>query len=227
LIDVGDVSSTEDGRPLFNSNGPLLAALVERDGGLAEPLPIARDNRSLLHASLAQGLESDVLITTGGVSVGAYDYVREELEKLGVRVLFHQVAIRPGRPVLFGLREKPKRTLVFGLPGNPVSTFVTYEVFVRPALRKMLGCSVLERPLISVRLEETIKKKAGPTHFVRGVVGTQNGELTARTTGPQGSHLLTSVLRANALLVLPEDRNEVREGDLVSALFLGDPIALG
>ncbi|HLG18945.1 MAG TPA: gephyrin-like molybdotransferase Glp [Bdellovibrionota bacterium] len=223
LVEAEEAAFSEREKLLFNSNGPMISAAVRRDGGTAEQLPIARDNRSLLHSALARGLDADVLITSGGVSVGTYDFVRDELEKLGVQVVFHQVAIRPGRPILFGVREKPKRTSVFALPGNPVSTFVTYEMFVRPALRKMLGCEPFEHPTCLAMLEEPIKKKKpGLTFFIQGIVRFNKGSLLARPSGKQGSHLLTSVVRANALLVLEDSRAEIPAGEVIPVIPLRD-----
>ncbi len=203
---------------VYNSNTPMLESMVERDGGNPRRLAIAPDDPKEMKVRLEEGLDADLLLTCGGVSVGEYDYVRNVLEQLGVKILFHKVAIKPGKPLLFGVKEKPQKCLVLGLPGNPVSTWLTYEIFVRPALRKLLGLRDLERKTIRANLEEFLPKKPGLTHFVRAILEYRNDQFYVRSTGPQGSHLLTSVVKANCLIVLDEVQGDVKVGEWVDVI---------
>jgi molybdopterin molybdotransferase len=166
-------------------------------------------------------MDCDLLITTAGISVGEHDYVREVLQDLGGVLRFWKLRMRPGAPVGFGLLgEMPW----VGLPGNPVSTMVTFELFARPAIRKMMGQPLPYRRSIQVRLAEPIRLKPKLQHFLRGIVSERAGTLEARLTGPQGSGILTSMVLANALLVIPEGQFETPAGAPVQALMLDDPV---
>ena len=164
-----------------NSNSHTLLALLRETNVFPVDFGIASDDRADLKKKILQGLESDALVTTGGASVGSYDLVQEVLKEIGVEIKFWKVNIKPGMPLLFGLyRGKP----VFGLPGNPVSTFVTFIKFVRPALRKMMGACSPERGIrLQAQLEHEIKKSDGKRHFVRAVLDSNGQNLTVRTTG--------------------------------------------
>jgi molybdopterin molybdotransferase len=156
--------------------------------------------------------------------VGEFDYTREVVQSLGAEMKFWRVRMRPGAPLGFGLLGSAPW---IGLPGNPVSAMVTFELFVRPVLRRMLGHTQLFRRPVPVVLEERVTIGARLTHFLRAIVSTGNGGLvTARLTGPQGSGILTSMSRANALLVVPEDRPVVEAGETLHALPLGDAASL-
>jgi molybdopterin molybdotransferase len=170
---------------------------------------------------LGRALDCDLLVTTAGISVGEHDYVRSVLEELGAEQRFWKLRMRPGAPVGFGLFGGVPW---IGLPGNPVSTMVTFELFVRPAIRKMMGHSLAFRRSVSVRAAEPINLKPKLQHFLRGIVteGPQGPE--ARLTGPQGSGILTSMTLANALLVIPEGQHETPAGSTVQALILNDPV---
>ncbi len=217
LREVG--ADSADGA-VYNSNAHLLESFVTRDGGKACRFPIVRDQRDELQAAIEKGLGSDLLITTGGVSMGSFDYVPEEFERLGIEIIFHKLAIKPGKPILFGVAKRERPCLIFGLPGNPVSTAVTYEVFVRPALRALLGCPNVEHLQVQARLEERIAKRPELTHFVLGILREERAQLFIRTTGKQGSHRLTSLAPANALLILERDFTEYSAGELVTSLSL-------
>ena len=203
---------------IVNSNGHALAALVREAGGVPRNLGIARDDRNDLRAKLKRALTADVIVTSAGVSVGDHDYVKEILEELGTAMTFWKVAMKPGHPLAFGqLGDKP----VFGLPGNPVSSMVSFELFVRPALLKMAGHKRVFRRVFGAILDEDVKTHAGRTHFLRGIVEERDGVARARTTGPQGSGILRSMSLANALLVVPADRAGMKAGETIDAMYLG------
>ena len=184
-----------------NSNSYALMAQVQALGIEPVLLGIARDDVQGLARKLTQGLDFDVLMVSGGSSVGVHDHVRPTLESLGVAMHFWRVEMRPGHPVTFGSTEK---TLVFGLPGNPVSSMVCFEQFVLPALRRMTGHPRLYRRTISARLAHEIKVRPGRTDFIRVVLeGDAANGYVAHSTGTQSSGVLLSMAQANGLLVLP------------------------
>jgi molybdopterin molybdotransferase len=218
LVDVDRFDQVLAGVRIVSSNSYTLVAASLQAG--AEPISLGTvgDNPVALRERIA-ACDCDLLVTTGGVSVGAYDFTRSVLADLGVTLRFWRVKIRPGAPVGFGvLRGIPW----FGLPGNPVSTLVTFELFVRPAIRKMLGHTLLFRRAVRVRVQETVTIAAPLTHFLRADVRPTEGGLVAKLTGPQGSGLLSSMARANALLIIPAERPRVEAGELVDALLLRD-----
>ncbi|MFQ5589088.1 MAG: gephyrin-like molybdotransferase Glp [Nitrospiria bacterium] len=207
---------------ILNSNGYGLAAQVTAAGGLPLTLGIAKDSKTDLNEKIAAGLSSDFLLISGGVSMGDYDFVLEVLETLGVTMRLWKVAMKPGKPVAFGtLQGRP----VFGLPGNPVSSMVTFEEFVRPALLKALGRASLFRPVLTAKLEETVKKRPGRRQFLRAVVSVENGEYRVRATGHQGSAILMSLVKANALMILPEEGEGLHAGEKVKVQLLSDIVA--
>jgi molybdopterin molybdotransferase len=159
-----DVDEDLDGVKIVSSNSYTLAAQVKDCGAIPVQLGIARDRKEEIEEKLRQGLRADVLISSAGISVGDYDFVKDALKDLGVEMIFWRVAMKPGKPVAFGtLQGKP----VFGLPGNPVSSMVAFEEFVRPALLKMMGHHQLFRPVVEAVLKEDIKKEPGRRHFIR------------------------------------------------------------
>ncbi len=203
---------------IVNSNGHTLAALVREAGGIPRNLGIARDDRADLRAKLRRALTADVVVTSAGVSVGDHDYVKEVLEELGTTMAFWKVSMKPGHPLAFGqLGERA----VFGLPGNPVSSMVSFELFVRPALLKMAAHRKIFRRVFPAILDEDVKTTQGRTHFLRGVVEERDGVAHARTTGPQGSGILRSMSLANALLVVPAERAGMNAGETIDAMYLG------
>lgn len=208
----------EEGK-IRDSNSYALWSLVREAG--CEPVPLQRANDSMvdLRERIQLGLSSDVLITSGGVSVGNRDLVLTALSELGVEIRFWKVNIKPGMPFAFGSRRiggRSTKVPVFALPGNPVSTMVTFLQLVRPALLKMRG---LKNPANLVKLfatmEHDYEKNDSKRHFVRGVVRNENDALFVRTTGPQSSGVLTSMSSANCLIVIPEDVTIVQSGDRV------------
>ena len=237
IVDVDQPEEIIAGRKVASSNSHTLHALIRLAGGVPVSLGIARDTPESLRDHLVRAGECDLLVTTAGISVGEHDHLRAVMESLGAELGFWKLRMRPGAPVGFGiLRGVPW----IGLPGNPVSTMVTFELFVRPAIRKMMGHSLPFRRAVPVRLAEPIRLGPRLQHFLRGIVVeprdpfaalgmTSHREqneavsLTARLAGPQGSGILTSMVRANALLIIPEGQHETPEGALASALVLNDP----
>jgi len=217
ILATGD-ELVEPGNPLtpgkvFDSNSPALAAAVIEAGATPVLLGIARDDRDSLKARLAEGLDADVLLTAAGVSVGDRDLVRPILEELGVKQEFWKVNIKPGKVFAFGMKDGIP---VFSLPGNPVSALVVFEEFVRPALLRMMGHRrVLKRPLTAV-LQHEFSKKKGRVVFSRMKLKCSNGTLKAWSAGNQNTGNLSTMLRADALAILPEDRTEFSVGDQVN-----------
>jgi molybdopterin molybdotransferase len=226
--EIADLDQADDilrGEKLASSNTHALVALVRTAGGEPVNLGIARDTPESLRAHLAAVGECDLLVTTAGISVGEHDYVRQVLAELGLRLIFWRARIRPGAQVGFGLLGSIPW---IGLPGNPVSTMVAFELFVRPAIRAMAGHPLPFRRAVPVRMTEPIRGQSGLQHFLRAVVtlppNPEEAALpTARLTGAQGSGILSSMARANALLVLPEGQPEAPPGAVVQALLLDEP----
>ena len=205
---------------IINSNAYSLAAAVREVGGEPLLLGIARDNRDSLTEKLNAGLQADVLITTAGVSMGDRDLVCEMLHELGVERQFWKVDVKPGRPTAFGLKNsKP----VFSLPGNPVSSTVTFEEFVRPALLKMMGHQKVLKPLAKAIMKERTQKKSGRVQILRVRVVDDEKQLIASSSGDQNTGILSTMLRANGIAVLPAEREQIEAGEevdiqLISAL---------
>jgi molybdopterin molybdotransferase len=221
IVDVDRPEEILSGRKTASSNTHTLFALVRRAGGMPVNLGIARDTPESLREHFRRALDYDLLITTAGISVGEHDFVRPVLEELGAEQRFWKLRMRPGAPVGFGLlRGIPW----IGLPGNPVSTMVTFELFVHPAIRKMIGHPLPFRRSVPVRMAEPVSLKPKLQHFLRGVVREGPDGPEARLTGPQGSGILTSMVLANALLVLPEGQFDTPAGALVQAIRLDDPV---
>ncbi len=221
IADIDQPDEILSGRKTASSNTHTLVALVRLTGGLPVNLGIARDTRESFRTHLERAFDCDLLVTSAGISVGEHDYVRSVLEELGAEQRFWKLRMRPGAPVGFGmLRSIPW----IGLPGNPVSTMVTFELFVRPAIRAMMGHRLPHRRSVPVRLTEPISLKPKLQHFLRAVVSPGESGPTARLTGPQGSGILTSMVLANALLVIPEGQHETPAGAEVRALVLDDPV---
>ncbi len=200
-----------------NSNSYSLSGQVKKAGGIPHHLGIVSDDKSEIRRKIEEGLENDILLISGGVSVGEYDYVKEVMADLNGRIEFWKVAIRPGKPLVFGvINGKP----VFGLPGNPVSSMVSFEVFVRPAILKMLGQKGDNRREVDAILEESIKKKKDFKYFLRAKTEWKGGEYRTKTTGPQGSGILKSMALANSLIILSEGEEFVEKGRQVTVRFL-------
>jgi molybdopterin molybdotransferase len=223
ILSTGDELVEIDQRPgpgqIRNSNATMLAVQVQRTGAIPVGLGIARDTRVAVHAALDAGRDCDLYISSGGVSVGAYDVVKAVLEERG-GIAFWRVNMRPGKPIAFGRIDGIP---FLGLPGNPVSAFVTFELFARPVLRKMSGHRLLYRQAVPVVMDDAIPGFHERRHFVRALVRWEDDGWHALTTGAQGSHLLTSTVAANALIVVPEDSDGPAAGDRATALLLDWP----
>ena len=214
LVDVdGDLTEVK----IISSNSYAIGAQVKDCGAVPLQLGIAKDRKEEIEEKLRQGIRADVLISSAGVSVGDYDFVKDVMKHLGIEMVFWKVAMRPGQPLAFGtMGGKP----VFGLPGNPVSSMISFEQFVRPALLKMMGCRHIFRPLVEAVLKEEVRKMAGRRYFIRGSVSFENNQYVVTTTGEQGSGMLRSMVRANGLIVIPEDQEIVRAGEKVRVQLL-------
>jgi molybdopterin molybdotransferase len=221
IVDVDQPEEILSGRKTASSNTHTLLAMVRRAGAEPVNLGIASDTPESLREHLTRALEADLLVTTAGISVGEHDYLRAVLAELGAEQRFWKLRMRPGAPVGFGLLQGVPW---IGLPGNPVSTMVTFELFVRPAIRKMAGHLLPYRRTVPVRLAEPVRLKPRLQHFLRAVVTDGSDGLEARLTGPQGSGILTSMILANALLIVPEGQFETPAGATVRALLLDDPV---
>lgn len=224
IVDVDQPEEILSGRKIASSNTHTLVALVRRTGGEPVNLGIAADTPESLREHLALAMDCDLLVTTAGISVGEHDHVRTVLDELGATQRFWKLRMRPGAPVGFGLLGDVPWV---GLPGNPVSTMVTYELFVHPAIRRMMGHERAFRRGVPVRMAEPISLKPKLQHFLRGIVTEGPNGPEARLTGPQGSGILTSMTLANALLVIPEGQHETAAGSIIQALILNDPVHQG
>jgi len=220
-----DISQPLPAGKIYNSNTYSLAALVRHYGGIPKILGIALDSEHSVVAKLRQGLDADMLITTGGVSAGDYDLVKDILAKQG-EISFWTVRMKPGKPLAFGIIKGVSKAGIarniphLGLPGNPVSSMVTFELFVRPAMLKMMGKKNLTKPTIEAVVENPVVNRDRRRLFARVVVEKRNGQYFARLTGPQGSGILTSMTSANGLMIIPEDKAGVVAGDIVQVMML-------
>lgn len=206
-----------------NSNAYSLFGSVLESGGEPVSLGKVKDEERDLEGAIRKGLEKDALVTSGGVSVGKYDLVLQALKNIGVEIVFWKVNIKPGMPLAFGVYRKSgtgNPVPVFALPGNPVSTMVTFLQFVRPALFHMGGREGEGALRLNATLEHDIRKHDRKRHFTRGVVRNEQGRLIVRTTGTQSSGVLSSMVRANCLITLREEQMEIRAGEEVEIEFL-------
>lgn len=226
LVELSGFAEVLAGRRIVSSNRYTLEALVQLSGGVPVSLGHAPDSLAAVQALLQRAVDEqpDLILTSAGVSVGEHDHTRNAIESMGTALDFWRVRMRPGAPLGFGhVAGIPW----IGLPGNPVSAMVTFELFVRPAIRRLLGHTRLHRRPVPVVLEEPVSIGAKLTHFYRAIVTTRaDGVLSARLTGPQGSGILTSMSLANALLIVPEDSSTVPAGHTLHALLLGEDAAL-
>jgi molybdopterin molybdotransferase len=218
--ELADVDENLDENKIISSNSYTLAAQVRDCGAVPVQLGIARDRKEEIREKLRQGTRADVLISSAGVSVGDYDFAKDALGDLGMEMAFWQVSMKPGKPLAFGtIQGKP----VFGLPGNPVSSMISFEEFVRPSLLKMMGHRQVFRPMVEAILQEEIRKTSGRRHFIRAFISFKEGSYFATTTGDQGSGILMSMLKANGLIMIPEAQEIARAGEKVKVQLLGEP----
>ena len=220
IVATGDELVAIDEYPgpgkIRNSNSYSLAAQVLAAGAEPHILPVARDNEPDTRAILSRASEFDLMVSTGGVSMGDFDVVKDVLEQIG-NLDFWKVAMRPGAPQTYGTIDG---TPFFGLPGNPTSTMVGFELFVRPALRKMMGFAALDRPTVQATLAHDVKKKSDRRYFLRGRLTTTDDGYIVALSGAQSSAMLTSMHRANCLVSLAEGESFFSAGSAVTCIRL-------
>jgi molybdopterin molybdotransferase len=210
---------------LYNSNSYSIASLIRRYGAIPKMLGIAMDDEADIVNKLKQAQDADMLLTTGGVSMGDYDMVKDILARDG-EMVFWKVRVKPGKPLAFGKikgagRNGTERNIPhLGLPGNTVSCMVSFELFVRPALLKMMGKKNISKPTVEAVLEETVKNNAGRRVYDRAIIEKRDGHYYAKLTGPQGSGILSSMGIANGLILIPEEKKVMQKGESVKALML-------
>lgn len=220
LIEMGEPVAVGK---IINSNELSLAAAVMETGAIPVILGIARDEATNLREKLGEGFKADVVITSAGVSAGDRDFVRDALTDLQVKQLFWRVDMKPGGPTAFGLKDgKP----VFSLPGNPVSTIITFEELVRPALLKMMGHRRVVRPLFTAILQEPVKKKPGKIHFLRVRLGRSNGTYLAYSSGDQNTGMLKTMLLADGIAILPAERTSFEPGEELRVHVLSSEVEM-
>jgi len=219
ILSTGDEVVAVNAHPgpfeIRNSNGASLAAQAELAGAEAVPLGNAPDRSAELRNMIERGLQEDALVLSGGVSMGKYDLVEEVLRGLGAEFFFDALAIRPGRPAVFGIcRDKP----VFGLPGNPVSTMMTFELLVVPAVDILGGGEARPLPLLKARLSKSVDQKAALTHFLPAALDWTNGEATVSELPWQGSGDIATLARGNCFLVVHQSKLKLAAGEWVDVL---------
>ncbi|MBW2148184.1 MAG: molybdopterin molybdotransferase MoeA [Deltaproteobacteria bacterium] len=214
LVDVDEMPA---GHQIISANCYSLTACVLECGAVPLRLGIARDTVEDIRIRLKEGLRADVILISAGVSMGEKDLVNSALEDLGFDLHFWKVAIKPGKPTAFGILGSK---LTFGLPGNPVSAMVTFELFVRPALRKMMGHNQLFRPTVEAIMDEDYRQKRGRKNFLRVVLSLKDGKVHASLTGEQGSGILRSMVLANGLAIISEETTKVRKGEKIRVYLL-------
>ncbi len=218
LVEVG----TEPGPgQIVNSNAFSLSSLAREAGAVSIVLPIARDSLDEIVGALGEASAADVVIASGGVSVGEFDFVKAALDQLGAELRFWRVAMKPGKPVVFAsLAGKP----FFGLPGNPVSCMVGFHLFVQPALRRMMGVpdDRLMRPVVDAVLANDVRSSGDRPNYQRAVVSWREGRLVAATKPAQGSGVLSSMVGANGLVLVQEGTRQIAAGEQVTVQLIGD-----
>lgn len=215
VVDIDE--EIEEGK-IINSNSYTLASQVRECGAIPILLGIARDTPEHLKEKLKEGMNADLIVSSGGVSVGDYDFVKKVLSELGSAMKFWKVAMKPGKPLAFGtIGGKP----AFGLPGNSVSSMIAFEQFVRPALLKMMGHIKIYRPTIEATLKEDLKKEPGRKYFISAMVeGDGKGNYYVAKAGEQGSGILSSMVKANGLIIFDDDQKEAKAGEKIKVQLL-------
>jgi molybdopterin molybdotransferase len=210
LVDISEKIQTGQTRDV---NAYTLYSEVKKYGALPEYLGIAKDTLKDTKEMFLKALKSNVVISTGGVSMGMYDFVKEIYSDLNIDIQFEWVKVKPGRPCTFGKKD---HKLLFGLPGNPVSTLTSFIQFVRPALLRLMGARRIQKPIVHAFLEGDIHKQAGIVHLVRGCFSVKNNDFYVSTTGNQKSSILRSMSAANCLIIIPETITNVKAGEKVA-----------
>src|SRR6201993_4511609 len=220
ILSTGDEIVEIGERPgpyqIRNSNSYSLAAQVQDAGGVPKMLGIARDEAAALRRLIEQGLKHDLLLLTGGVSMGRYDLVEQVLAELGAEFFFTGAQIQPGRPVVFG---RVQERYFFGLPGNPISTMVTFELFARPLLEALAGMAARELSFVHARLKSEIKTKTGLRRFLPGLLSGEFEQAEVELAGWHGSGDVAAMARSNCYIVIPPDRERIAAGEGVAILM--------
>lgn len=212
-----DIDENPTSWQIISSNSYSIAAQIVDCGAIPLQIGIAKDKRDDLVLKFKAAMRADIIVSSGGVSIGDYDLVKDVMREVGNQMKFWQVAMRPGKPLAFGSMDGIP---VFGLPGNPVSSMVSFEQFVRPSILKMMGHKNLFRKVIWATVNEDIAKRKGTKHFIRAYIEYGHGKFTVTSTGEQGSGILKSMVKANGLIILPEHRTSVKKGDEVTVLLI-------
>jgi molybdopterin molybdotransferase len=227
IISTGDEIVEVDQQRTFgkvvNSNSYSLAALAREAGALPRMMGIVSDTREATVAAIESAIESDFIISSGGVSVGAYDFVKDALDALGAETKFWQIAMKPGKPVVL---SRVRGHLYFGLPGNPVSCMVSFLLFIAPALRKAMGQKrAILPPIVTTRLMGPVKSRGDRRNYLRVRVVARDGELASYPMTAQGSGVSTSMVQANGFAVVETGITSVNAGDTIATLLVGTPFS--
>ena len=207
--EIADIDEPVVKGKVKNSNTYSLLGLIEESGGIAVNCGIIKDDKESLKRAIIENLNSDIILSTGGVSVGDYDYTKEVIEEIGFDIHFWRLKIKPGKPLLFATM---KDKLYFGIPGNPVSTMVVFYNFIMPAMLKMQGKKDIFLPEVEAILSENIVKKDSRKEFIRGIMYEENGKIYVKSTGPQGSGILKSMAKGNCFIVVDKDTDFIEKG---------------
>ena len=195
------------------SNRYMLAGMVKQESCKLEKISLVPDIPKILKKEFKDALNADIVLISGGMSVGEKDFAKPILKELGVEKIFWKIRFKPGKPLFFGRRNK---TFVFGIPGNPASSYVIFEEFIRPALRKLLGRRIIENNMVIAKLDETISKSYKRLHFMRGKLDEKNGELYVKPLPFQGSHSIGSLIESNALIRVEANSPVLSRGNKVA-----------
>ncbi|MBN2298708.1 MAG: molybdopterin molybdotransferase MoeA [Deltaproteobacteria bacterium] len=210
--EIADLDETLSQEKISSSNSYTLISLIREAGGIPLYLGVARDNRKDLAQKLSMAKKADLILTSGGVSMGDYDMVKDVMSQGGNSMEFWKVEMKPGRPLAFGTISNIP---AIGLPGNPVSTMTSFYQFARPAVLKMMGAANLLLPVVCAKLVSEIKSKGDRPEYVRGMIEKKGPDLIVSPTGPQGSGILSSMARGNCFIVVSKDTTIVHEGDYI------------
>jgi molybdopterin molybdotransferase len=221
--EIVDIDQPRTPGKVINSNSYSLASLVREAGAVPRMMGITRDTREATIAAIESALESDFIISSGGVSVGAYDFVKDALDALGAETKFWQVAMKPGKPVVL---SRVRDRLYFGLPGNPVSCMVSFLLFVGPSLRKAMGQKrAVLPPIVNTRLMGPLKSRGDRRNYMRVRVAARDGELFAYPMGSQGSGVSTSMVQANGFVIVETGVTAVSAGEMLRTVLIAAPFS--
>lgn len=213
--ELAHVDETLSSGKIYDSNSLILRKLFGESGCSLKHLGTVADDAEQLKEIIQRSSGADLLVISGGVSIGKYDYVKEVLQELGMKTIFWRVAIKPGKPVLFGQLGSQ---WVFGLPGNPISCVVCFLIFVRSAIQKMMGIENPRLPIVQAILQKKISKQDGRRHYLTAILQEQEDRRIVTPTEKQGSGMLAALSEANAFLVIPEEKESLEAGEIVDVL---------